>query len=56
MQPHPLTNFEIQKCCQHQSIFNGVYSRDNLSKIKDRAYAINLDEYSLELIGLVCTY
>ena len=33
MPPHPLTNF-------------GVYSRDNLSKIKDEAYVINLDEYS----------
>ena len=28
------------------SRFNGVYSRDNLPKIKDGAYAINLDEYS----------
>ena len=26
--------------------FNGVYSRDNLSKIKDGAYIINSDEYS----------
>ena len=27
--------------------FNGVYSRDNLpDAIKDRAYVINLDEYS----------
>ena len=26
--------------------FNGVFSRDNLSKIKDGAYVINLDEYS----------
>ena len=25
---------------------NGVYSRDNLSKIKDGAYVINLDEYN----------
>ena len=56
MRPHPLTNFEIQKRYQHQTIFNGVYSRDNLPKIKDGAYAINLDEYSLELIGLLCTY
>ena len=24
--------------------FNGVYSRDNLPKIKDGTYAINLDE------------
>ena len=25
--------------------FNGVYSRDNLPKIKDGTYVINLDEY-----------
>ena len=39
-------NFEIQKCYQHEARFNGVYSRDNLSRIKDGAYIINLDEYS----------
>ena len=27
-------------------MFNGAYSRDNLTKIKDEAYMINLDEYS----------
>ena len=26
--------------------FNGVYSRDNLAKIKDGTYVINLDEYT----------
>ena len=26
--------------------FNGVYSRDNLSKTNDEAYVINFDEYS----------
>ena len=32
---------------QNGSRFNGIYSRDNLpDKIKDGAYAINLDEYS----------
>ena len=46
MPPHPLTNFEIQKYYQNEPRFNGVYSRDNLPKIKDRAYVINLDEYS----------
>ena len=46
MPPHPLTNFEIQKYYQNQTRFNGVYSRDNLSKIKDGAYVINIDEYS----------
>ena len=44
--PHPLTNFEIQKYCQNEPRSNGVCSRDNLSKIKDWTYIINLDEYS----------
>ena len=34
------------KYYENESRFNGVYSRDNLSKIKDEAYIINLDEYS----------
>ena len=52
MPPHPLTNFEIQKYHKNEPKFNGVYSRDNLSKtkfnnkIKDGAYVINFDEYS----------
>ena len=46
MPPHPSTNFEIQKYYQDDSRLNGVYSRDNLPKIKDGAYVINLDEYS----------
>ena len=46
MPPHPLTNFEIQKYYQNQPRFNEVYSRDNLPKVKDGAYLINLDEYS----------
>ena len=43
---HPLTNFEIQKFYQNKPRFNGVYSRDNLPKIEDAAYVINLDEDS----------
>ena len=44
---HPLTNFEIQMYYQNEPRFKRVYSRDNLpDKIKDRAYVINLDEYS----------
>ena len=35
MPPHSLTNFEIQKYYQNEPKFNGVYSRNNLSKIKD---------------------
>ena len=45
MPPHPSTNLEIQKYT-NEPRFNGVYSRDNLSKIKDGEYIINLDEYS----------
>ena len=37
--PYPVTNFEIQKYCQNELSFNGVYSRDNLPKrIKDEVY------------------
>ena len=49
MPPHPLTNFKMQKHYQNEPKFNGVYSRNNLTKIKDGAYVINLDEY--ESIG-----
>ena len=53
--PHPLTNFEIQKY-KNEPRFNGVYSRDNLPKIKDGAYIINLDEYSDIGTHLVALY
>ena len=46
MPSHPLTNLEIRKYYQNEPRFNGDYSRDNLPKIKDGAYRINLDEYS----------
>ena len=47
MPSHLWTNFEIIKYYENQCRFNGVYSRDNLpNKIKDGAYAINLDECS----------
>ena len=46
MSPHPLTNFKIKKYYQNEPRFNGVYSRDNLPKIEDGTYVINLDEYS----------
>ena len=45
MPPYPLTNFEIQEYYQNKPRFNGVCSRDNLTKIKDGAYKINLEEY-----------
>ena len=46
MLPHPLTNFEIQKYYQNELRCNSFYSADNLPKLEDRAYVINLDEYS----------
>ena len=47
MQPHLLTNFELEMYYQNEPRFNGVFSRNNLpKKIKDGAYTINLDEYS----------
>ena len=56
--PHPLTNFEIQKYYQNGPKFNGVYSRNNLTKkIKDDAYVINLDKYAdkgIHWIALFC--
>ena len=45
MLPYPLANFEIQKYYQNEPKFNGDYSRNNLPKIKDGAYVINLDEH-----------
>ena len=46
MQPHRLTNFEIQKYYQNEPKVIAVYSRNNLPKIKDGEYVINLDEYN----------
>ena len=36
----------MQNYYQNESRFNGVYSRNNLLKLKDGTYVINLDEYS----------
>ena len=38
MAPHPSASFKIQKYCQNKPKFNGVYSKNNLSKIKEREY------------------
>ena len=45
MPTYPLTNFEIQKYYQNEPKFNGLYSRNNLPKIKDGAYVMNLNEF-----------
>ena len=49
MPPHPLTNFEILKYYENDPKFNGACSRNNLPKITDGTYIINVDEY--ESIG-----
>ena len=57
MPPHPLTNFEIQKHHHNYTRFNGVYSRENLPKVKEEAYVINLDQYSdIGTHWIACTY
>ena len=45
MLPHPLAKFEIQKYYQNEPKFNGVCSKNNLPKMKDGAYVINLEEF-----------
>ena len=40
---HPLKNYEIKNYFKDEPRFNGVYSRDNLSKLKNGAYVFNLD-------------
>ena len=44
MPPHLLNNFEMQKYYQNEPQFNGVYSRNNLPKIKRGENILNLDE------------
>ena len=56
MPPHPLTNFEIQNYYQNKSKFNGVYSRNNLPKLKDGVYVINLDEYESIVTHWIALY
>ena len=45
MPSHSLTNFEILKYGGLR--FNGVYSRNNLPKIKNGAYVMNLEYNSI---------
>ena len=56
MPPHPLTNFEIEKYFQNEPRFNGVYSRNNLPKIKYEAYVINPDEYKSKATHWIALY
>ena len=56
MLPHPLTNSEIHKYYANEPKFNGIYLRNNLSKIKDGAYIINLDEYESIITHWIALY
>ena len=49
---HPLSNIKITKYFNYEHRFNGVSSRNNLPRIKDGAYVINLDNKKVkEQIG-----
>ena len=45
MQPHLLTNFEIQRQYQNKSRFNGVYSRNNLPVVRMSAGQLKNETY-----------
>ena len=41
---HPLSNIKIIHYFNYELRFNGVFSRNNLPRMKNGAYAINLDD------------
>ena len=41
---HPLNNIEITNNFKYEARFNGVFSRNNLPRIKDGEYVISLDD------------
>ena len=45
MSSYPSIYFETQKYYKNEPKFNGVYLGNNLPKIKDGAYVINLNEH-----------
>ena len=53
---HLLTSSEIEKYYQNEPKFNGVYSRNHLPKVKDRAYVINLDQFKPVGIHWIALY
>ena len=42
---HSLTNFVTEKLYENEPRYNGIYSRNNLPKIKDGVYVIIRNEY-----------
>ena len=43
---HPLKNIEIINYFNYEPRFNGIFSKNNLPRIKDGLYVINLDDKS----------
>ena len=41
---HPLSNIEITNYFNYKPRFNGVFSRNNLPRVKDVAYVLNLND------------
>ena len=41
---HPLNSVKVTNCFMHEPKFSGMFSRNNLPKIKDGACVISLDE------------
>ena len=41
---HPLNSIKITNCFKYEPRFNGVYSRNDLPRIKYGAYVINMDD------------
>ena len=54
MLPHPLTNNEIRKYYKNQPKFNGAYSRNSLSKLKDgyiyKSWSVRINMNSLDCL------
>ena len=50
---HHLNNIEITNHFKYEPRFNGVFSRNNLPKIKDGEYVINLDDKNSKVIHWV---
>ena len=45
----PSFNIEITNYFNYELRFNGVFSRNNLPRIKDRAYVINLNDKKVKV-------
>ena len=48
---HTLSNIEITNYFKHKPRFNGVFSRNNLLRVKDGANIINFDDKKKNIKG-----